>query len=257
MIFIHSRFSIIFALLLSGFSSGRAETTLNVTADSTLRNVLPELAQAWADSQPSMSVNLEFANAATMQTQLVQGKAGDVVIFASESDAKEAAKRGFVLEKDQKIVARNELVVFGRKALLKDEELDWYDLLAREWDTLALGNPSLTASGRAAQSAIKKHDLGGKLKGDGVHLGGNEADALNFVRRDEADAVFVLRSDLIKTTLDGYVIYPVDAGDYPAIRYLAAPAKSSPNLEAARSFIQFIGAKESLDTWKKWGFPTE
>ncbi len=241
-------------LFLAGALSLRADNTISIIADSSLRSVLPQLVQDWADSQNDMKVDLQFTNAGILQSQLVEGKAGDVVIFASSVDAREAAKRGFIVGSEQKTFARNELVVYGRKAILKDEELDWYDLLAREWDQFALGDPAKTTSGRPAISEIEKHGLSARMKGEGVHLGGNEAVTLDFAKRGEADAVFLYRTDLAKATVEGFTVFPIDAGDYPALSYVAAPAKTTKALETARSFIQSLGGKEAQETLRKAGY---
>ncbi len=246
---------ICFSLFLAFFAGAvRADNTISITADSSLRPVLPQLVQAWADDQADMKVDLQFTNSELLQKQVVEGKAGDVVIFASANDAREASRRGFIAGDDMKTFARNELVVYGRKGIVKDEELDWYDLLAREWDTFAMGNPSATVSGRAAKSAIEKHDLAARLKSDGLHLAGNETAALNFAKRGEADAVFLYRTDLVKANLQNFVIFAIDAGDYPAIDYTAAPCKNTKAIETGRSFIKSLTTAEAQETLKKAGY---
>ncbi|PAW77728.1 MAG: molybdate ABC transporter substrate-binding protein [Verrucomicrobia bacterium Tous-C9LFEB] len=246
-----------FALLLLSLLLAtplRADTTLVIVADNTLRAALPELTQIWADKQPDMNVELQFTNAETMQKQIVDNKGGDVLIFANADDLKEATKRGYILASEQKQIARNDLIVYGRKALLPDEELEWFDLVAREWETLALGDPSRTASGRAAQAALKKHDLEARVKGKETRLCGNEAAALDCARRAEVEAVFVLNTDLGKTVIDGFVAYPINRADYPGIFYIAAPTKNTKAPSAARSYIQSLAAPESLPIWTKYGF---
>lgn len=234
--------------------TAHAETALLITADNTLRSALPELTQAWADKQSDTSVELQFTNSETMQKQLVEGKAGDVVIFADAGDVKEATKRGYILAADIKTIARNELVVYGRKGLLPDEELEWFDLLTREWETLAMGDPARTASGRAVQAALRTHQLDARTKGEGTRLCGNEVVALDCARRNEVEAVFLLRTDLGKAALDGFVIHPINRADYPPFIYSAAPTKNSKSAAAARSYIQSLAAKESLPVWSKYGF---
>jgi molybdenum ABC transporter molybdate-binding protein len=234
-----------------------ADDVIYVTADSTLRGVLPELTQAWADNQSGMRVELQLANADNIRKLLVGGKGGDVVILADLGEAKTAAKNGFLMEDSLKTVARNELIIYGRKPLLADEELEWYDLLEREWEHFAMGNPELTWSGRAAQAAILKHGMGARIKGEGVHLGGNEAVTLDFARHGEADAVFILRTDLNKTLIEGFMVHVIDAADYPPFFYVAGVPKTSHSASAAHSFIDSLTSKEAVQIWKKAGFNTE
>ena len=230
--------------------------SVSILADSSLRNVLKELAQTWADSQPdNPQIPLTLTNAGTMRAQLNSDPVCDVVISPDAVDMKALTDQGLLIADGQRMLARNTLVIYGRKALLKDDDLDWFDLIGTEWKKVALGNPDLVESGRIARRALQKHDLDDMHKNIFVHAG-TEALALQVVERDQADAVFVYRTDLTGFQLPGFEMVSIDTTDAPPIFYVAAVGRLAKNPEGARAFIGYCGSEAARDIWVKYGFET-
>ncbi len=229
--------------------------SVSVLADSSLKSVLQELAQTWADSQSSNpQVPLTLTNAGTMRTQLESNPAWDVVISADLEDIKWMTDKGLVMPDGQHSLARNSLVIFGRKALVKDDELEWFDLIGSEWKKVAMGNPDLTASGRVARRALQKHDLFDDDHKSLYANAGTENLALQIVERDQADAVFVYRTDLTGVQLPGFDIFPLGTVDAPPIFYTAAVGKLSRNPDAAHAFVNYCASEAARPIWAKYGF---
>ena len=228
---------------------------LSILADSSLKKILQELAQAWTDRQPdSPQMPLTLTNAGTMATQMESSPTWDVVISADAGDLKAMTDKGLLLADGQRSLARNEVVIYGRKALVKDDDLDWFDLVGSEWKKVALGNPDLVESGRVAKRALLKHDLYDEDHKDLFVKKPTEALALQVVERDQADAVFLYRTDLAETSLPGFEVVPLNAVDAPPVFYTAAVGRLAKNPEGARSFIQFIGSEAVRAVWSKYGF---
>src|SRR6202012_1313266 len=104
--------------------------------------------------------------------------------------------KGLLIADGQRSVARNTLVIYGRKALLKDDELDWFDLVGSEWKKVALGNPDMVALGRAAKRALQKHSLINDDTKNVFVYAPTEARAVSVVESEKADAVFAYKTDL-------------------------------------------------------------
>jgi molybdate transport system substrate-binding protein len=228
---------------------------LTILADSSLRAVIQELAQTWADNQPtSPQVPLTLTNAGTIRTQLNSNPVWDVVISPDAGDMKALTEQGLLVADGQRSLARNTVVIYGRKALLKDDALDWFDLVGTEWKKVALGNPDLCTSGRIADRALKNHDL---LDDDHKNIyvnAGTEALAVQIVERDQADAVFVYRTDLGAADIPGFEVMPLNLVDAPPVFYLAAVGRLAKNPDAARSFIAYCGSEAARPIWSKYGF---
>jgi len=238
-------------------SASAPQVAVAVIADSSLKQVLQELAQAWADSQDSgPQVPLTLTNAGTLRAKVEGGSTWDVVISADVEDVKEMTASGLLFADGQRSLARNTLVVYGRKALVKDDDFDWFDLIGTEWKKVALGNPDLVASGRVAKRALQKHDLLGDDHKDAYVYAPTEALALAVVQREQADAVFVYKTDAAKISLPGFDIFPLKTDDAPPVFYTAAVCRLAKNPAQARAFIDYCGGDAAKAVWAKYGFET-
>jgi len=233
------------------------QNSLAVIADSSLKQVLQELAQSWADDQDSSpQVALTLANAGTLRAKVENGPGWDVIISADVQDVKELTDKGFLFADLQPSLARNTLVVYGRKALVKDDDLDWFDLIGTEWKKVALGNPDLVASGRVARRALQKHDLLDDAHKDIFVYTPTETLALAVAEREQADAVFVYKTDLAKVSLPGFDVFPLQTDDAPPVFYTAAVSRLAKNPAQARAFIDFCTGETARAIWTKYGFET-
>ena len=221
---------------------------------------MQELAQSWADSQDSSpQVPLTLTNAGTLRAKVESStpeSAWDVVISADVADVKEMTDKSFLFADDQRSLARNSLVVYGRKALVKDDELDWFDLVGTEWKKVALGNPDLVASGRVAKRALQKHDLLGDDNKDTYDYEPMEKLAVAVVDREKADAVFLFKTDAMRMSIPGFENFPVTTDDAPPVFYTAAVCRLSKNPTLARAFIDYCGSDAAKPIWAKYGFET-
>jgi molybdate transport system substrate-binding protein len=234
-----------------------AGPSVTVLADSSLKPVLQALAQAWADTQddgPQMPLLL--TNAATMRSRLQANPALDVVIDGDLDDVKAMTDQGLLAPDGQHSLARNTLVILGRSALVKSDALDWFDLIGTEWKKVALGNPDLTVSGRVARRALQKHDLFDDDHKNLYVLAGTEAQALQKVEQDQADAVFVYRTELAGLDLPGFDVMPLSSEDAPPIFYTGALGRLAKNPTLARSFLDYCAGDAAREIWKKFGFET-
>jgi len=233
------------------------QVVVAIIADSSLKQVLQELAQTWADSQDSgPQVPLTLTNAGTLRAKVESGSVWDVVISADVQDVKEMTDKNLLVVDGQRSLARNTLVVYGRKALVKDDDLDWFDLIGTEWKKVALGNPDLVASGRVARHALQKHDLLGDEHKDAYVYAPTEVLALAAVQREQADAVFFYKTDAARLSLPGFDVFPVSPDDAPPVFYTAAVCRLAKNSEQARAFIDFCGSDAGKAIWAKYGFET-
>jgi molybdate transport system substrate-binding protein len=236
------------------------QVAVAIIADSSLKQVLQELAQSWADSQDSgPQVPLTLTNAGTLRAKVESGSSDstwDVVISADVADVKEMTDKSFLFADGQRSLARNTLVIYGRKALVKDDDLDWFDLIGTEWKKVALGNPDLVASGRVAKRALQKHDLLGDNNKDTFVYAPTETLALAVVQREQADAVFFYKTDAARISLPGFDLFPVTTDDAPPIFYTAAVCRLAKNPNLARAFIDYCDSDAAKMIWAKYGFET-
>jgi ABC-type molybdate transport system substrate-binding protein len=141
-------------------------------------------------------------------------------------------------------------------ALVKDDDLDWFDLIGTEWKKISLGNPDEVASGRVAERALQKHDLLGDDHKDFYVYAQTENLALAAVQREQSDAVFAFKTDVTKLNLPGFDTFPVNTADAPPVFYTASVCRLAKNPVQARAFIDFCGSDAGKAIWTKYGFET-
>jgi molybdate transport system substrate-binding protein len=238
-------------------ASNAPAVAVSIIADSSLKAVIQELAQSWADTQDSgPQVPLTLTNAGTLRAKVETAPTYDVVISADIADVKAMTDKGLLIADGQRSLARNTLVIYGRKALVKDDDLDWFDLIGSEWKKVALGNPEAVASGRVANRALQKHDLLGDDNKNIYVLAPTDALAMGFVQRDQADAVFAFKTDAARMGLHGFEIIPIKSDDAPPVFYTAAICRLARNPTLARSFIDYCSGSDAKAIWAKYGFET-
>ncbi len=231
---------------------------VSIIADGSLKAVLSELAQTWADQQdvsPQMPITL--TNAGTMRAKIEAGGTWDLALDADVDDVKALTDQGRLLADGQRSFARNTLVIYGRSPLVKDDDLDWFDLIGTEWKKVALGNPDLTASGRVAQRALGKHDLLDDDHKDNFASTPNEQAGLQAIQRQQVDAAFVFKTDLAAANIPGFQSFPLKSEDAPPIFYTGALLRQAPNAPLARAFLEFISSSAAHPIWMKYGFETD
>ncbi|HEX4139734.1 MAG TPA: molybdate ABC transporter substrate-binding protein [Candidatus Methylacidiphilales bacterium] len=231
--------------------------SISVIAESSLKAVLSELTQAWADNQDnSPQVPLAFTSSGIMAAKAATTGDYDVVISASIDDIKALTDKSVLRPEGQRMLARNLVVIYGRKALVKDDELDWFDLIGNEWKKVALGKPDTVASGHVAQHALQKHDLLGDDNKDLYTFAMTDGLAIGQVQAEKADAVFAYKTDVAKLNLNGFEIFPLDTADAPPVFYTAAVTRTAKNPALAHAFIDFLASDAAKPIWAKYGFET-
>jgi molybdate transport system substrate-binding protein len=247
---------ILFLLVLwagAVFAPGAEQASLTVAADSSVRSALKELTQAWANAHNGEPVELELTTDGALREGLEKNSPWDVIILANPGAVKTLTASGALQSAGQKTLARNELIVLGHQALIQDEEMEWFDLLEQEWNSVAMGDPDKVVSGSCAVAAMRTRGADKTLKSAPV-LCGDDNDALARAERNEVDAVFLLRSNLPEAAVPGYDTFKVDPADYPPVVYTAALPKNSRRAAPAAAFISFLHSKAGREIWKKWNF---
>jgi molybdenum ABC transporter molybdate-binding protein len=246
------------APITNGPAAAAPTPSLSIIADGSLKAVLQELAQTWADSlDSSPQVPITLTNAATMRSKIESGATWDLAIDADIGDVKTMTDGGRLVAAGQRSLARNTVVVYGRTALVKDDDLEWFDLIGTEWKKVALGDPDLTASGRVAQRALEKHDLWKDEDRDTFIRAPTETQALQVIEREQADAAFVYKTDLGTLHLAGFDVYPISAEEAPPIFYTAAIFRLAAQPALAQAFIDFCTGETARPIWTKYGFETD
>lgn len=237
-------------LLLVSALALHAQRPLTVFAAASLTDAGPELGAAFGAQHRDWSVRFSFGASSKLRAQIEQGAPADVFASADERQMEPLAQAGLV---DAPLVfARNRLALALRAgapiAKLQDLAKPGLRLVATT-DAVPIGHYTKVFLAGLSKQAGFPAEFASQVE---ANIRSREPDVRALaakVRLGEADAAFVYESDL-----QGLASLPLPAGEEPAVRYPAAAVKASPNLEAARAFVVFLGGEEAHAILRRHGF---
>ena len=127
-------------------------------------------------------------------------------------------------------------------------------LLDAKVKTVAIANPAHAPYGRAAEAALRSENLYDKVAAKLV-FGENISQTAQFVLTGNADAGIIAMSLALSPPMQSkgkYFVIPQE--DYPALEQAAVILSNAKRKEAAKLFVEFLKAPESVALFKRYGF---
>lgn len=232
--------------------------SLQVGADTSLRSVLRDLAQTFADGEGNPDVQLNIAPSGIIRRHVENNEGAlDIVVAAAPGEIEVLAKQGKIRTDTARTLAENELVVvtawpgktWGRP---------WVSLARLDWNRIAVASVENAMSGVGALALFKNATIYAAVEEKLIHETDSER-VLDALRRARVDAAVIYRSDVgILKPRDSFEVFEVGDIPYPPIVYSAAVLSSCKNVEGAKVFIAHLAKTENQEVWARHGFqPTE
>ena len=224
--------------------------SMTVFAASSLTEAFEEMAQAFEDANPGVTVNLNFAGSSTLSTQISQGAPADV--FAS-ADEKQMEAVAVEVEGTPRRFAGNSLVIVTPEGSSLSTPKD----LVKPGTLLVLAGPDVPA-GRYALEVLENLNA---LYGDGfsarvlenlVSEETNVRQAAAKVALGEADAAIVYATDA--AVLEGVRIIDIPEEANVEADYTIAVIKGSAQRELGERFLEFVLSDEGRAILTRYGF---
>ena len=254
-------------------SEGRE--SLTVFAAASLTEAFTDIAAAFEEANPDVSVALNFSGSQRLRVQLEHGAKADV--FASANEYQMAlAKVSGVLAGDAVDFASNTMVVIvfnpggddsthsdatsrAGSAAVSGPVVQSLEDLARNGIKLALAQPEVPA-GTYARNAIETlaRDPGfgpewlSRVTDNIVTLEPNVRNVLQKVSLGEVDAGVVYASDVLVASNLAVIPVPDDAS--VVAKYPIVPLKNSSQPAVAEEFIRFVRSAEGQAILRRHGF---
>lgn len=236
-----------------GGGGGERRETITVFAAASLTEAFGELAEAFEERHPGVTVRFSFAGSATLRTQALEGAPAGVFASASPEEVEALASAGLVIE--QRMLAMNTLVVAVAESATAF--IASFEDLAEPGVRLVLAAEDVPA-GRYARQALSLADA------DGAFGPGFDTRALANVRSNEPS----VRVTLAKVELgeaDAAIVYASDLGAAAdGVRAVAIPERFQVPAEyriallsesaMARAFVAFATSDEGMATLARHGF---
>ncbi len=234
-----------------------APVTLNVFAAASLTESFNEIATAYQQQHPKVTVKFNFNGSQILEQQIANGAPADVFASADMANMQKASDAGLV--NTSQVFVKNRLVVIvptsnpGNITSLKD--------LAKPGLKIVLAAAAVPA-GKYARQALtnlsQSPDYGSgydkAVLANVVSEEQNVKAVVQKVQLGEADAGFVYRTDVTSAVANKVTVIDIPDPYNVIAQYPIAVVKSSPHPSDAQSFIDFVVSPAGQAILKKYNF---
>lgn len=231
-------------------SKTQTETTLTISAASSLKDVLGDIKQLYSKEKPTVSITYNFGASGSLQQQIEQGAPIDIFISAAAKQIDTLQEKKLLIDDTRKNLLTNKvvLIVPTSGAAISD----WKNLTDSNVKQVAFAEPTSVPAGKYAQEVLTSLGIFDKVKQKTV-FAKDVRQVLNYVETGNVDAGIVYETDAKLSNKVRVVAIAADNLHSPIV-YPVAVLKRSQNQANAIEFIQFLDSKQSTDLFEKYGF---
>ncbi len=232
-------------------SASSSQSTLLISAASSLQDVLQSLDPVFEDLNPDITVDYNFASSGSLQKQIEQGAPADLFIAAApvQMDALETA--GLLHPGTRRNLLRNQLVLIvprsGSGSLSSFADLQDPDIAK-----ISVGEFRSVPAGQYAAELFHCLDLLDTLQPKLVFTN-NVRGVLAAVENGHVSAGVVYASDALISDQVQIVATAAD-GSHSPIVYPIAIVESTRMLEAAERYLDFVTSADTDPIFTSFGF---
>lgn len=238
--------------VLTGCSSKQEQqSTLIVSAATSLSDVLEEITEKFREEHPEMDVQFNFGASGSLKEQIEQGAPVDVFLSASIEKFDELVAGSFI--KEGKNLVRNELVLITRAD--NQDVQTFQDLTSAEVEKIALGTIGVVPAGEYGQQALEFYDVWDNIQSKIVYAK-DVRQVLTYVETNNTQAGIVYKTDAI-TSEKVRIVQSAEASSHDAIVYPAGIVTDSKLSEDAQLFLNYLSEGSVQQIWEQYGFQME
>ena len=218
------------------------EGSLSIYCGAGMQQPFQEIADTFKE-KTGCEMNVTYANAAQIQTQIQESQEGDFFIAGSKEELKPVEK--FVTSSEDLVKHIPVLVV--KKG--NEKNIQGLNDLTREDVVTVIGDPESTPIGKIAKKAFGDFQIGEK-----VNIAATTTTApqlATVVGLGEADAAIIWKEN---AKADGVQLCETADLDTYVKVIPAARLSFNKNTEAADAFIKFLGTEEAHKIWESFGY---
>lgn len=249
-------------LLLVGCSSEQTQSkvetkqtgqvVLTVSAASSLKDVLTEMAKTFKGQNPNITLQFNFGASGALKQQIEQGAPVDLFISAAEDKYHDLVEKKLVQEGVD--LVSNELVLITRidsKSMFKE----FSDLSTKNVEKISIGIPEVVPAGTYGQQALVYYDVWDKLSEQIVYAK-DVRQVLSYVETGNVDAGIVYKTDAL-TSDKVQIIATAHEDSHDSITYPFGVVRDSEYQEEAALFSEYLQSPRAKDMFTEYGFIVE
>lgn len=198
------------------------------------------------------TVRISFGATGKFYAQIKEGAPFDVLLAADEKTPRLLEKEGLAVEGSSFVYALGKLVLWSAKPGFVDDK--GAVLGSGSYNKIAYADPKLAPYGMAAQDALQKMSLWGKVQSKMV-TGESIGQTYQFAASGNAELAFIALSQIIKNgkvTEGSWWIVPADM--YHPIRQAAVALTAARDKEAVRAFLSFLKSEKAAAIIRSYGY---
>lgn len=228
--------------------------TLRIAAAADLQYVLSDLSGQY-EKQTGGKLAISYGSSGSFFAQIQNGAPFDLFLSADSNDPRKLIDAGLAVPDSLQPYAIGRLVLwYPKDSPLNPLDGELGTLLDPRVQKIAIANPEHAPYGRAAVAALRNAGLYDQLESKFV-LGENISQAAQFVQSGNAQAGLIALSLVFSPAMTGGKWVEVPVPNLSAwLSQTAVVLKSSPNKQAAASFLSFLKTKDAQNILKHYGF---
>jgi len=236
----------------AGNREPQALPVLRVSAAADLQFAMPELVAEF-EKKHIATLQVSYGSSGNFFTQIQNGAPFDLFFSADSEYVKKLDVAGLSEPGTTGIYAMGRLVLWTRADAAVDVRRDgWKVLLDSRVEKIAIANPAHAPYGKAAEAALRSAGIYDQVKGKLV-FGENISQTAQFVQSGNAQVGLVALSLAISPAMKEGHRWEVPVEAYPPIEQSAVVLRSSKNVAAARSFLDFVRGEQGREILRKNG----
>jgi molybdate transport system substrate-binding protein len=227
-----------------------ASVELTVSAAVSLKNALDEVKHLYAESNPDVSIAVNYGASGSLELQIEQGAPVDVYLSAAPKQMDALESKGLLLEGTRRDLLGNEVVLIVPKNTSAISSFQ--DLAKPNVRQVALGEPETVPAGQYAKEVLTNLGIYDTVRAKAIWAK-DVRQVLTYVATANVDAGIVYLTDARSSSKVKIVVQAPETSHTPIVCPVAV-IKSSKNPAAAKQFSAFLGGPEAGAIFEKYGF---
>lgn len=248
---------IIFLIVLGGCSSTEdssskeEQATLVISAAASLKDVMDEVKNAYADVA-DVQLKFNYGASGSLQQQISQGAPVDLFFSAAEDKFDLLVEEGVIKKEDGIDLVGNSLVLIGPKGT----SLSSFDDLNKEdVRKISIGTPETVPAGQYAKESLQEMGLWQGIESKVVYAK-DVRQVLSYVETGNVEAGMVYQTDVLSSDKIE-LIDKAPEETHTGIIYPVGVIKDSKRYEQAKDFYLFLQSDQVKRIFEDYGFITK
>lgn len=228
--------------------------TLTVYSGAGLMHPMDELIEAFKETNPEVSVQVNYAGSGEHFGMIAIQKTGDVFVPGSDKFMEDALEREFVRPESIRTLCYHVPVILTPEG--NPAGIHTLEDLAKPGIRLGIGDPQATAIGKIAHKLFEREGLTEKITSNIVVRPITVNQLLIYTATGQVDAVLAWEDQALWAEGRGKVTIVNIPASKNIIKTIPAGVISfTKNPEWAEKFVSWLSSQKGRETWTKWEFP--